>query len=232
MNALASLSRSLSINGLTGTLRLAFQRLLYLGLKDAPPAEDPGLAFDREHGTDTCGHIIPEARSVIGRNWRHGQRYEGIPPDVFRRIIGALGINCAEWSFVDLGSGKGRALILAKDIGFDLIVGVEYSDELCRVAENNLCALKIPARRVYVNCADAATFTAWPNGNLVVFLYNPFGPALMEKVAENLARRRGPALVVYANPLFPEAWQAQTWLTPVACEGNVKVWRTALAAGL
>jgi predicted RNA methylase len=43
-----------------------------------------------------------------------------------------------ETTFVDIGSGKGRALIIAAEYAFKRIIGVEYSPSLATICRRNL----------------------------------------------------------------------------------------------
>jgi predicted RNA methylase len=77
-----------------------------------------------------------------------------------------------ETTFVDLVSGKGRALIVAAFYPFARIIGVEYSPQLTAIWRQNLQKLGV-ADKCEVISADAADYQ-FPDGTLLVFLYNPF----------------------------------------------------------
>ena len=89
--------------------------------------------------------------------------------------------------FVDLGSGKGRILLLASEYPFRGVVGVEFAHELNEVAERNI-ALSANHRR---RCHDVRTVTAdaaeyvLPEGPLVLYLYNPFAPEILRRILEH-----------------------------------------------
>ena len=59
-------------------------------------------------------------------------------PELFREIINSLRIDFREFTFLDIGSGKGRALLLAAEYPFRRIVGVELMPELNSMAEENI----------------------------------------------------------------------------------------------
>src|SRR5579872_1324030 len=81
-------------------------------------------AFDRSRKVDTGGQIP----AFILRH--DGVRYQAVEPNSFMNAVGSLDIDVAEFRFVDIGCGKGRALILARDLGFKSIIGVEISQSL------------------------------------------------------------------------------------------------------
>ena len=92
------------------------------------------------------------------------------------------------YTFVDLGSGKGRMLLVAAEMGFGRCVGVEFSRSLQAQAEENLRRFR-GRKGVAIESvlADAAEF-AFPAGDLVVYLFNPFGAETMGRVLRNLER--------------------------------------------
>lgn len=170
------------------------------------PNKDAAHPFDIEHGTDTGGYLSP-LEIVTGHAHDEQQYgYSAIAPSVFRTM-------CVRWrdtladpvrgpaaySFVDIGAGKGRALLLASQIPFRKVIGVELSADLARIAENNVerwqSAKKAGGRAaIHVLNQDALQF-CWPRTSLLVFLYNPFACELVEQLLERLeaAARRGHA---------------------------------------
>ena len=75
-------------------------------------------AFDREHGVDTAGIIPLGALDATGRWASHGNRYEATTPALFHRALEGLQIDFGRFTFVDIGAGKGRALLLASEYPF------------------------------------------------------------------------------------------------------------------
>lgn len=146
--------------------------------------------FDSLHGTETAAIRRLWWKRILSGRKSECSRYQAIDPLWFNEAIR----NVPKWPFIDLGSGKGRPLILAAEAGFTNLTGVEFSESLCRVARENLKRCKIQANLV---CDDARNFT-FPNEPCVVFMYNPFGPAIMQKVLANLSN--APRFVVYVTP--------------------------------
>jgi hypothetical protein len=92
------------------------------------------------------------------------------------------------FTFIDFGSGKGRALLVASEFGFQRILGVEFSRELHQIAEGNLRSYRGRKRRclaVSSVCERAEEFLL-PDGDLVLYFYNPFEPEIMERVLRNV----------------------------------------------
>jgi hypothetical protein len=166
-------------------------------------------AFDREHGVDTAGIVRLDELPFRHANKSHGVRYEAILPEAFDALLDGLPIGDGELTFVDLGAGKGRALLLASLLPFRRIVGVELSPELATVAAGNIERFASPRMRclqLSVECADATTWE-FPDEPLLVYLFNPFGEDLMRRVLANLdaslSRRPRRAVLVVANRMFP-----------------------------
>lgn len=118
--------------------------------------------------------------------------YEAVSSNLFHRAIACVPRN----TFIDLGCGKGRALILAHHAGFRDLIGVEISAALVRAAVRNTRRLGIPATILE---ADAALFE-FPDRPLVLFMYNPFGPPTIQPIIEKLRSHRHSIYVIYINP--------------------------------
>lgn len=160
-----------------------------------------------------------------GVDWRPAEelahaatQYEASPPGRFCRILSALPLDPADATFVDLGCGKGRALVLALDHGFRRVVGVEFSAELAAVADENVrayAARRSGVQRAEVVTGDAADYR-FPPGPLVIYLYNPFHGPLVQRVMDNLAASLAddprPVWVVYLNANYTSVVDATAGL--------------------
>jgi SAM-dependent methyltransferase len=164
--------------------------------------------FDLEYGTDTSG-LIPGEQLVSGRwNDLWNTAYYGISPSGFNQMMQALDLDWQRFMFVDLGSGKGRALLLASRFPFRRIVGVEIAPELSEVATANIgrfAALWQTCREIESRIGDAAEFV-YPAGPFVLFLYQPFLAPVLKRCLKNLAQslmaEPREVWVVYVNPVF------------------------------
>lgn len=107
---------------------------------------------------------------------------------------------------LDLGSGKGGAMVTLARFPFRQVDGVEISPELVAVAHKNLAKLRIRKCRVFLT--DAATFTELDDYTHI-FMYNPFPAVVLTPVLANLeaSLRRKPRTVrlLYSNPLHEQA---------------------------
>lgn len=120
----------------------------------------------------------------------HAHRYEPTPFGVLDDLLLELGLDFPRYTFVDLGSGKGRVLCLAAHFPFKEVLGVELSPELHQIAVTNLAALPASWRRAKKArsvVGDASTFEL-PAGPLVLYLFNPFAAPILGRVLANLER--------------------------------------------
>jgi SAM-dependent methyltransferase len=103
---------------------------------------------------------------------------------------GAGGGDYSQYTFIDMGSGKGRVLFAAAEYPFRKVIGVEFSNALHDDALANLKRYNYRGRRcadIEAVHADARDFE-FPDDNLVIYLFNPFGPEVMGRMLANLER--------------------------------------------
>ncbi len=134
--------------------------------------------------------------------------YQPTEPGLFHEMIRSLPIEFSEFTFIDLGSGKGRALLMAADYPFRRIVGIELLPRLHRVAQENIREYRSEAQQCFAVesvCGDAVDF-AFPPEPAVLYLFNPLPENGLERVIANvelsLEKNPRPVYVVYHNPLL------------------------------
>ena len=185
----------------------------------AKPRLLPGLAvrdglvrhpFDLECGVRTSGLVAGRHLLSGHRHDRHSTAYYAVAPSVFRSIL-VRWRRCRpiapldEFTFVDLGSGMGRALLLAAEYPFRAVLGVELHPTLARIGRRNLALWRAAGRArapMQIVCRDAAEFRL-PPGPCVAFLFNPFGAPVLRRMLANwsrtLAGREGQIDLLYVN---------------------------------
>ncbi len=210
---LRKLRWSFAQRGLIGTVRFALGRVN--AKQDSKPQIHP---FDLQHGLDTSGLIGGADLAAGHAHDVYNTAYYGMSPSRFRGAIDLWrALPPAEamekYTFIDLGCGKGRALLMATELPVMEVVGVELNPELARIAEQNLEAWraagksKVSARIV---CGDATEFQ-FPAGPCLVYLFNPFAKPvvdrLLERIEASFKDRVGMLDVVYFNPESAEAFE-------------------------
>jgi len=182
-------------------------------LRDSTPARLRGrygdADYDWEHRVNTTSGAVGWRDRLIGV---FHSEYQPTDPVLFREMMAALEgrahLDFRDFTFIDLGSGKGRTLLMASDFNFRRIVGVELLPSLDRIAHDNLRRYHSESQKCFAVesiCADAANFTL-PAEPLLLYLFNPFPESNLRRFVANLERslrgRPRPAFVIYHNPLL------------------------------
>jgi len=207
--------------------RLAATRELLIALsefvRDSTPERRRQRYGDAEYDWD---HRVNTTSAVVG--WRNRllgvfhSPYQPTEPDLFHEMLGAVSqqghLDFHDFVFIDLGSGKGRTLLMASDYPFRRIVGVELLPALHQAAEENLGKYRRESQKCFALesiCADATefAFTAEP---IVLYLFNPFPESGLKRMMANLERslqaHPRAVYVLYHNPLLEHVLSASAAL--------------------
>jgi SAM-dependent methyltransferase len=173
--------------GVIGTARHCLGKLAYV-LRQLFTRRVNADSFDLKHGTDTSLIVTVGALDIPDSKLEHTNRYEAVAPETFTGIVRELDIRHEEFNFIDIGSGKGRALLLAADFPFKAVIGVEISRALTEVALNNIQLYKDEMRKcgdLYALCEDATSYQL-PQDQAVIYLHNPFDEHIMRTVLAHI----------------------------------------------
>lgn len=181
--------------------------------------------FDNAYKVDTVEMVPVEQLQISEAQKTQAVFYEPSQMMEFGCAISKLGINYRDYTFLDVGSGKGKTLMLASWFDFKAIVGIEISEQLVEIAERNINAFnnsrKLKDNRVSTVCSDAVSAPI-PDGPIVIFLFNPFHEAAINSFLNNLShslqRDFRPTLVVYANPVCGNLLDRKSWLRKTKSE--------------
>jgi SAM-dependent methyltransferase len=172
--------------------------------------EERTEAFDARYGTDTTS---PERRGPSGAYF-----YVPSSASVIYDVLGAIPLKPKKFVFVDMGSGKGRALLVASEFPYAKIVGIELSDHLHQIAAENVKRFAPPSQQCAnfeLRCMNVVDY-AFGDEPVVLFLFDPFGREVLEKVIANLEASLSAtpreAYVVYVCPQFDDVLQRSTVL--------------------
>jgi len=161
-----------------------------------------------------------------------GSPYYASDPWIFAEIMQALNsppleIHLKEFTFIDLGSGKGRALLMAAEYPFHRIIGVELIPELHQASVENIRTFnqshgetgRLQAPFVEALCMDARDFQ-FPPEPLVVYLFNPFPEPVFAAVLTNLRKSafetQRPTFIAYRYIEHERLLADSDWLTKIA----------------
>jgi SAM-dependent methyltransferase len=173
------------------------------------------------HGVDTSG-LVPAKHLVTGHaNDEHVTAYYGVAPSILRALIAHWRETVpphpiSSYNFIDVGSGKGRGLLVASEFRFRKVVGIELNPALAAIARQNVAhwvrthaadPTAPPVAPIEVLEQDALDFE-FPATPTLLFLFHPFeAPVLkqlLRRIETSFAQRPpgspAPALdLIYVN---------------------------------
>lgn len=190
----------------------AYQRTIYF-------AFESWMGFDRRYGTETSRQVDVQLFQSDSPHARVAMPYGPLSPDrpfgltisewlrtrkLFGNRIDWVPCDHPDTTFIDVGSGKGRTLLLASDYPFRRIIGVELFRELHDVAQLNLAIYRSPRQRcsqLELVCMDATEYE-FPDDNLFLQFGDPFPAHVLAKVMANLER----SLAAHPRTIYVSYW--------------------------
>jgi SAM-dependent methyltransferase len=215
-------NRSLGERGLALTI-LRSPVLSYHLLREYLSAKSFGRVpehseFDRKYGVNTDGEYdgwtFLSDLDIPSPNWIYGRNYTGIEPVRFCAILDDLAIRFEDFTFVDFGSGKGRALLMASEYPFKKIIGIEFSPQLNAIAGDNIGRYASPTQQCRQIETVQMDFTQYflPPEPLVLFFYDPCEARILKQVLANIRaswlKTPRPIYIIYVAPA--EEWILQS----------------------
>jgi hypothetical protein len=185
---------------------------VYRGVKNAAA----GVVFDLYHGVDTAALWT---RYSLPEGYEGAFEYGPAKISDLKRVLSNLQtLRHEEFVFVDVGSGKGRTMLMASRLPFKKVIGIELSAELHEIALHNIRKFRDLAQKcknVVNHCCDATVFPLPPE-NIVLFLYNPFKAPVMARflahLEESLLNNPREVYIVYVKPLCHDLMMNTGWL--------------------
>lgn len=235
--ALRWLQDSRRVRGAAGTAKFLAEEL-WETLKDSLPERRRSrfgdIAYDCDHAVDTTWARLPWRIRV--RELFAERLYQPTMPEEFDEVMQHLAqVDFTGFTFVDLGSGKGRALLMASMYPFERVLGVEVQPELHRIALRNLAAFRDPAQRcrhIESCCRDAREFD-FPETPLLVYMFNPFPDyvlrSVLERLEEPLRRNPRPLYIVYNAPWEMHVLAETPWLERLVNAERYQIYRGAIS---
>lgn len=190
----------------------ATQKTLVLGwgfLRDSLPDRRRqrygDIDYDWDRRVDTTAATVGWRDRLLGL---FHSPYQPTEPQLFQEMMASVQVDYREFVFIDIGSGKGRVLLMAAEYPFRKIVGVELLSELHRVAEENIAEHKSETEQCSeIECihSDATEFAFLPEPS-IVYLFNPLPRAglvqMLGKLRQSLKDAPRRVILIYHNPLL------------------------------
>lgn len=189
-----------------------------------------GAQVDKKYGCETGGRIPLDRLDIDSPNVAEGVQYEPVSEFYLRRMLGAVRIPPDTYTFVDLGSGKGRALLIAAEYPFKRLIGIDFSPELHEIARENVARFRArtgSAQTFELHVGDAVGFE-FPLEPIALHLFNPFGESVLRQVVQRLGAslREHPrdVLVFYKNPQHRRVFDEAPFLRRVKATSRYAVY--------
>ena len=184
-------------------------RLIWKNIRFPFSAQAAEKRYDRRLGIDTSGYIEPSSLGLNEGSGKQSRPYNGTPPGIANFLIGQIAPRATGFTFIDIGSGKGRVLLIAARFPFSRVVGFEHSEQMNEIAASNVRQfLKHYPDIVPVELVSGdATRLPLPDGPLLIFLFNPFGPEAVRDFAASVkaSYQQNPRKIIciYYNAAHP-----------------------------
>jgi cyclopropane fatty-acyl-phospholipid synthase-like methyltransferase len=158
-------------------------------------------------------HFHVETYTLEKQPAKDGHWYVTVPYQALFQQFRAIRLGPAD-TFVDIGSGKGRALLAATLYKPARIIGVELNPALCAEATQNISHLKKPHSPIDIQNISATDFDA--TAGTVFYLFNPFGDETLRlflaQLKKGLDTNPRPIRILYSMPWHESAFADQPWL--------------------
>ena len=215
---------SLRRRGINGTVQVALGKLK-IGTHEHRAAALKPHPFDQRHGVDTGGLIAGTDLLTGHKHDAYNTAYWGISPSRARDLLQTCQNSLqtrslAEYSFVDIGCGKGRMLLIASERPFREVIGVEFNKSLSEIASKN--AIKwvsdgLAQCHIRVVSEDARRLSY--QADCLIFIYNRLAPPVIEKMLAHLEEhfhdRAGELDILYLSREFEGVFQKHHTFKPV-----------------
>lgn len=201
-------AETLRSRGFVGAIRYYVQAVSELILDLTPTRRKSrygDIDYDVEHDVETTWANISLTTRV--RELLSEGQYQPSEPTLFHEILQSVPADPAGFTFIDLGSGKGRTLLMASDYPFRGILGVELLSELNQVATRNLQRYSSEQQKCFAlesHTGDARDFVSLrPDSGVSIQSVSRARAAQCAAESSRISRRRSPgSLCPVSQPGF------------------------------
>jgi hypothetical protein len=155
--------------------------------------------FDSVYGVDTSGLVPAKHLRTGSPSDEHVTAYYGVAPSILRSLIEhwqntPRPASLSDYTFIDIGAGKGRAMLVASDFAFREVIGVELNPVLCAIARRNVAhwneihqadPTAHPLAPIHLLEQDALELHL-PHGPVLLFLFHPFDAPVLRELLDRI----------------------------------------------
>ena len=164
------------------------------------------VAFDFYYRVETRQMIEPSEMDIDEADLKDTKRYQGSHVRILRKAFREIGMDLSGYHFIDLGSGKGRAMFIASLFGVKKCIGIEIAhkiQEICKKNIDTFCRRTgIDREKFELFQGNAMDYNISTSNNLI-YLFNPFNLNIVELVAQKLKNSSltpGTDIILSINP--------------------------------
>ena len=204
-----------------------------------PPRRPSVHPFDLQHGTETSGLLSGKIIAHgTGHNAADLTAYYGIAPSILRALLDLWlrelhpSAPIERTVFLDVGAGKGRAMLVASEYPFLRVEGVELNPRLADITRRNISIWESTQQSTMLAPLllheDDATRIPLPHEPLLMHLFHPFEDRLLLRflrhVEKDLSAESRPVDLFYVNAehdslldqhqAFERIWLGQVPMSP------------------
>ncbi|WP_113704535.1 methyltransferase domain-containing protein [Nonomuraea lactucae] len=160
------------------------------------------LLYERRYGVRTAERVD---LADIGLDGEDRVYYAALNWRALRRALPRAEVGDGD-VFIDFGSGMGRVIVEASRYPFRKVIGVELSEELTRIARDNIRTMRVRRRcgEIELIASDVLDYDI-PDDVTVAFFNNPFRGRIfsdvIDRLLESADRAPRPVRLIYGNPL-------------------------------
>jgi len=162
-----------------------------------------------KYGANTFIPVELKDLTITNGDKKKASRYEAVSFYMLEKLLSAFQKVSGLASVIDLGSGKGRVLMVAPHFGFTDITGIDFAKELCEQAIANMKEKQkyfpwIKWQVIHENVEDYDIRSQ----DSVFFMFNPFTEIVLKRFLEKIDQscHKFPRSIyfLYASPQYQQ----------------------------
>lgn len=118
-------------------------------------------------------------------------------------------VKLEEYSFIDIGCGKGKVLLIASKYNFKNLIGYEINEKIFSILNKNINSLQIKNLMIINESIDVEKI----QNKSIVYFYNPFSENMTNSFFEKLSTNKNlkNLIIIYVNPQYVNILNKYSW---------------------